>query len=207
MNLNYDAMSHQDVYPAIEAWQDKIDVERASVEKKGRRALAEWQGSVQEAVVESWWNMSDFLIMKYNDGRVNSPVVGASPGYPQWFADMVGFGNDVHPLWVQPARAPAPEVAANLTGYVQPLVQLPTDFDFVTSSWSFRHKPAVCDLGSASLAEQSQAAGFSSLRALGTLATLGAGAALGITLDRWRCGRVERVAAGEAGTAAYLPLA
>lgn len=133
MQLNYQAMSAQDVYPMIESWQDRIDKECEHMEHAHDKDLAHWQAKLQEQVVASWWNMSEFLIMKYNDGRINYPVVGRSTGYPQWFADMVGFNNDVHPLWASPAHSPAIPV----DGYIAPVFSFPIIWDGNTSTWSF----------------------------------------------------------------------
>merc|ERR1711879_409778 len=91
--------------------------------------LAKWQVSIQEQVVASWWKLADFLIMKYNDGKVNHPVIGHSPGYPQSFCDMIGFGNDVHPIWVQPASEPPPSIP-----WVQKMF-LPSLWDASAQSW------------------------------------------------------------------------
>merc|ERR1719361_2465140 len=70
--------------------------------------------------------------MKYNDNRVNLPVPGKSSGYPQWYADMVGFSNDVRPLWVQPAEKPP----ASLEGCVAPSVPLPKVWNHNLLAWS-----------------------------------------------------------------------
>jgi len=135
MQLNYRDMSEQDVYPAIESLQNDIDDKRKTAEQTSG-LLDEMQASVQETVAARWWTLGDYLIMKYNDGRVNLPTMGKAPGYPQWFSDMVGFGNDVHPIWVQPSSSPSSLVASQLAGYVPPRFQLPLFWDHATSTWS-----------------------------------------------------------------------
>uniref|UniRef100_A0A7S2HNW7 Dipeptidase n=1 Tax=Zooxanthella nutricula TaxID=1333877 RepID=A0A7S2HNW7_9DINO len=196
MNLNYVTMSKEDVYPAIENWQDRIDEQLPSAEKMKGEALAKWQASVQEEVAKSWWNMSDFLIMKYNDGRVNSPTVGKSPGYPAWFADLVGFSNDIHPVWVQAAGQPVPSIGKSLN-LVRPEFQLPVSFDFATSSWSYL--PAKTSLSSAG-AVGGIGMGVIAMQALFTAGALAAGVALGRASER------RRGAAADAA-APYLRLA
>lgn len=142
MQLNYRSMSQDDVYPAIVSWQDKIDEQRQSMEHATSEALDEWQRSVQEDLTTSWWKLSEFLIMKYNDGMVNVPNVGRSPGYPLWFANMIGFGNDIHPIWVEAAAYPSSVVVNHLLGYVAPAFRLPLFWDRVTSTWSYETAPA-----------------------------------------------------------------
>jgi len=106
MQLNYRDSSQQDVYPAIESWQAKIDEQCKAMEHRDADVLSQWQIQLQAEVVASWWKLADFLVMKYNDGRVNYPTLGQGIGYPQWYANMIGFNNDIHPVWVQPAPQP-----------------------------------------------------------------------------------------------------
>merc|ERR1740121_2036865 len=123
MQLNYEAMSRDDVYPAIEEWQDIIDREREGAEGWDEEKLRTWQLALMERVIDGWWKLSEFLIMKYNDGKTNHPKVGVSWAYPEWFAHAVGFSDDVHPKWCQASVEPPPEV--EVPGYVQPEAHLP----------------------------------------------------------------------------------
>jgi len=111
MTWNYKGSSEQEVFPAIKKWQDTIDEQMDSLDTSNIEKLAEWQVSIQEQVVVSWWKMADFIVMKYNDGKINYPVVGTSAGYPQPFTDMIGFSNDVHPIWVQAASQPPSSIS------------------------------------------------------------------------------------------------
>eukprot|EP00743_Colponemidia_sp_Colp-15_P001817 GILK01001982.1.p1 GENE.GILK01001982.1~~GILK01001982.1.p1 ORF type:complete len:529 (-),score=89.21 GILK01001982.1:265-1683(-) len=47
-----------------------------------------------EDVVKQWWEFVDFMIMKYNDGYINTPRVGACTGYPEWWLRLVKFNGD-----------------------------------------------------------------------------------------------------------------
>lgn len=138
MQLNYRAMSSDDVYPAIQEWQDKIDGQMEELTGATMEHVSTWQVELQEMIVESWWQLGDWLIMKYNDGKTNWPKAGVSWGYPEWYAQMIGFGNDVRPIWVQPAEAPAVVVP----GYVPKTVQLPLFWnnygahDFHSGTWT-----------------------------------------------------------------------
>lgn len=181
MQLNYKAM-RQDVYPAIEAWQDTIDEQRAAAEQLAPQDLGKWQVSVQEDVVASWWKMADLLIMKYNDGRVNVPKVGAGIGYPQWFADMVGFGNDIHPTWVRATAEPPASVLHNLVGYITPEFQLPQVFDMRTKTWSYT--PLETSMAASALPGQGLAFSATALQSALTIAALWAGVALGRIYER-----------------------
>ena len=43
-------------------------------------------------VVSEWWKLSEYLIVKYNDGYSNIPQVAKGVGYPAWWLKEVGFG-------------------------------------------------------------------------------------------------------------------
>jgi len=133
MQLNYRGMSTEDVLPRIEAWQDRIDKGFNEHYQKSLQELDYWQSSLQEELLADWWNLSEFLIMKWNDmSRTEQNRTEVEGGYPAWWADMVGFSNDVHPIWVQPASTPCP-MCANI---VQPTVSLPRSWDFSQGAWS-----------------------------------------------------------------------
>lgn len=132
MQLRYSTMSTEDVYPRIEAWQDDIDRQRRAVEEeKEGPHLAAWQASLQENLVADWWKLADSLVVKYNDGYMNIPRVGEKIGYPEFFTDMIGFSNDVHPVWVQPAAKPQ----SSLDAYVSPSTWLPRTWDSYSHTW------------------------------------------------------------------------
>ncbi|MGM0465443.1 MAG: dipeptidase [Acidobacteriota bacterium] len=42
-------------------------------------------------VVTEWWELSDYLITKYNDGYINLPELGKGVGYPFWWLKAVGY--------------------------------------------------------------------------------------------------------------------
>jgi len=132
MQWNYRDSSQQDVYPAIESWQDVIDEQSKSLDMKDPESVTRWQISLQEQIVASWSKMADSLIMKYNDGRVNAPAMGKAIGYPQEYADMIGFNNDVHPIWVQRASAPP----ASMPGHLSQEFALPRDWSGAKQAWS-----------------------------------------------------------------------
>merc|ERR1712137_501432 len=121
MQLNYRGMREADVYPAIRKWQDEIDSRMAKMEEADPQRLESLQITLQEELVAAWWKLADFIVMKYNDGKVNWPKAGVSIGYPEQFSRMIGFSNDVHPVWVQPAAVPP----VQMDGYVPALLQCP----------------------------------------------------------------------------------
>jgi dipeptidase len=45
------------------------------------------------AVVSDWWEFSDFMIMKYNDGYINYPELGQGVGYPAWWLEAVKYNE------------------------------------------------------------------------------------------------------------------
>eukprot|EP00928_Gymnodinium_smaydae_P004972 TRINITY_DN11708_c0_g1_i1.p1 TRINITY_DN11708_c0_g1~~TRINITY_DN11708_c0_g1_i1.p1 ORF type:complete len:671 (+),score=97.16 TRINITY_DN11708_c0_g1_i1:53-2065(+) len=180
MQLNFGAMSVQDVYPAIEAWQDKIDEQYSSLNHDDLNAVSEWQVKVQEDVISSWWKMSDYLIMKYNDGQVNVPSEGRSTAYPMWFADMIGYGNDVHPIWVQRTATPARLVTSDLVGeYIAPLAEVPQTWDEQTKEWSYT--PVFTDLATSTDSKSSMMV----THLCGAAGVLVAGIVIGVSLERY----------------------
>jgi len=42
-------------------------------------------------VVNEWWNLADYLVVKYSDGFINQPKVGQGVGYPAWWLKRVGY--------------------------------------------------------------------------------------------------------------------
>lgn len=169
MTWNYRDSSQQDVYPAIKKWQDTIDEQLGNLDMSDIDTLSTWQVSIQEQVVASWWKLADFLIMKYNDGMVNFPSVGISTGYPQSFADMIGFGNDVHPIWVQPAKKPPSSIS-----WVEKN-PLPTIWNATSQRWL----PAV-----QSVAMITSAPGDSELGMVAMAASLMLAVAVGVVIGR-----------------------
>merc|ERR1712032_865000 len=129
--------------------------------------------------------MADFLVMKYNDQRINHPNVGAATGYPQWYADMVGFSHDVHPLWVQPASQPVVEVK----DYQPPLYPLPKVWDYASATWMFEAASTISSSSSSSSSTTSpEGASILMLQSLLTLVALGAGVLLGRSYEQRRQG-------------------
>lgn len=173
MQLNYAAMSKDDVNPAIERWQDTIDLQRKEMESADALTLGKWQASLQEKIVADWWRFADFLAMKYNDNFLNVPKAGTSIGYPQWYADMVGFGNDVRPLWVQAAQEPQHYIP----GFVTPTSVLPVSWDNKTDSWSYTAAIQTSEVASPSAYAR---------QATATLFTLVFGALVGAFFERRR---------------------
>jgi dipeptidase len=176
MQLNYRGMSKDDVYPRRERWQDEIDRRLARLESEefGLEDRKKWQSAIQEELVADWWSMADFLVMKYNDGKVNWPKAGRSIGYPEDFARLVGFSNDVHPIWVQPAATPQVHVES----YVPKSVQLPLIWDSPSMTWSYEDDALQA-------ATQPSPAVTSSLGSVAaTFVALCAGIALGRSFER-----------------------
>jgi len=133
MQLNYEGMSKEDVLPKIEAWQDRIDAERPKTKQMTEKQLSDWQLRVQEEVAASWWQLADLLVSKWNDmSRTAGNVTDRSLGYPEWFAQMIGYSQDVHPIWVQPAAAP-PSECPNFT---PASVVLPRVWDKGSKEWT-----------------------------------------------------------------------
>ncbi len=43
------------------------------------------------AVIQEWWKLADYLIVKYSDGQINIPKVDKGVGYPAWWLKEVGY--------------------------------------------------------------------------------------------------------------------
>jgi len=134
MQLNYHDMSVNEVYPAIKKWQDHFDSQLPKWEAiADSNELAQIQVKAQDDVIACWWKLADFIVMKYNDGKINWPKAGVSIGYPEQFSRMIGFNNDVHPLWVQPAVVPPVE----MNGYVPSTASMPSVWHSETATWTY----------------------------------------------------------------------
>merc|ERR1711990_985891 len=129
MQLNYKGMSTEDVYPRIEAWQDFIDVNFVDhilkTELTGEE-IGKLQVKLQEDIVSDWQVLADHLVAKWLDMRRTgaSGPTRDTYGFTEWYAKMVGFSNDIHPIWVKPSEKPPVDVP----GYVAPTVSIPRDW-------------------------------------------------------------------------------
>jgi len=181
MQLNYQGMSQAEVYPAIKKWQDDIDSRLSKFEAANNTQLATLQTALQEEVVASWWKLADFLVMKYNDGKVNWPKAGRSIGYPEDYAKMIGFSNDVHPIWVQGVFKPLVVV----DGYTPSSVVLPQTWDSVTATWSYTRAPPMDEAARPTIA-------YSILiQALVTSLAVGFGIAIGRSYESRKASRQD----------------
>eukprot|EP00742_Colponemidia_sp_Colp-10_P002370 GILJ01002526.1.p1 GENE.GILJ01002526.1~~GILJ01002526.1.p1 ORF type:complete len:658 (+),score=115.19 GILJ01002526.1:40-1974(+) len=72
--------------------------------EKARNYLTQYCLHNAEDVVASWWNLSEYLITKYNDGYINIPTIGATTGYPEWWLRLVKFDGDAR--YKMPANGP-----------------------------------------------------------------------------------------------------
>lgn len=152
MTMNWRNMSSEEVMPLQQKWQNRIDEEMHALSNE--LDLNEWQKGVQHKIVDSWWNLADRLIVKYNDGyytkvgpEVAEPIVGKSYGLPDWFSAMIGQTADVHPVWVTGWNGK--EVPSNVNGKqfadaasVPPHMysqdngyEIPSSFDYATKEW------------------------------------------------------------------------
>jgi len=117
MDLNYRLMS-VDVNAKIAELQDVIDEERATAEAEASKMLASghsedafeqlsaFQTGLQGRVVDAWRKFGRFLIMKYNDGRLNYPKIAAPIGYPGWWLQTFSVDANIQPKWGQPSASP-----------------------------------------------------------------------------------------------------
>ncbi|KAF4733807.1 hypothetical protein FOZ62_002770, partial [Perkinsus olseni] len=104
MNMNYQNMSEQYVKPAIAEWQPKmIAAADAATTTEAMDA--------QSSVVKAWWDLSDKLVVRYNDGYYSFPESDPEKvfymGYPADYLAQIGFNKDyIYPKYVQAAGTP-----------------------------------------------------------------------------------------------------
>eukprot|EP00392_Amoebophrya_sp_AT5.2_P003599 g3604.t1 len=107
MKLNFNMMAEKDVYPKQDELQSMLDGEYQKLWQRTTDLqqvdLNEWQQHIQKRVVESWWQLADYLVVKYNDGFLNDPSgkMGGVYGYPRAWAEQVDFNGDIHPIEVE----------------------------------------------------------------------------------------------------------
>ena len=106
MNLNYRNMSAEYVFPKRDLLQKMVIESVAQVEaelaQEGNATevsirLGQLQTDLQEAVVSSWWDLANLLIVRYNDGYFNFPEWAPKSvkiiEIPLWFMDLIGFND------------------------------------------------------------------------------------------------------------------
>lgn len=102
-NLRYSPMS-EDIKKVYTDFENTFFNLQASVEARAealykenpqacREYLTEYSNETAQRVVDDWWALADYLIVKYNDGYVNVPEGRSMPGYPKEWLDAVGYGK------------------------------------------------------------------------------------------------------------------
>ncbi|KAF4696979.1 hypothetical protein FOZ60_013330 [Perkinsus olseni] len=145
LNMNFKNMSEQVVFPMRQKMQDLVDVELAKMDElaanNATKKVEKAQRKLQKHVVDEWWSMGRKLIAMYNDGYYNrlptkdtEPALGVTFGVPNWYAHMIGFTNDIHPIWVSPAERPINQQSTP-PEYVEPKYTIPKAFNKETSEW------------------------------------------------------------------------
>jgi len=97
------------MYPEIKALQKKIEgkffavqpaIEAAAVilyeqdPELCKEFLTDYVADSTARVMEEIWEFNHYLVLKYRDGYVNIPRLGSSAGYPEWWFEAVGYGDD-----------------------------------------------------------------------------------------------------------------
>lgn len=102
-NLRYSLMS-EDIKKAYSDFENTFFNLQASVEARAetlykenpaacREYLTRYSNETAQRVVNDWWALADYLIVKYNDGYVNVPGGRRGAGYPKDWLDAVGYGK------------------------------------------------------------------------------------------------------------------
>lgn len=101
-NLRYDAMIEdiKEKYMQVESMerlvQPVIEARAAELAKedpaKAVAFLTDYQVSNANSVINQWWELSELLFGKYNDGYRNDRKNAETLGYPEWWLNEVGYG-------------------------------------------------------------------------------------------------------------------
>lgn len=146
---NFRNASQEDVFPLKRELEDRIDEELHTLLKAdvSRQALGQWTIEKQRQAVDRWWQLWEHLIVKYNDGYYNdvskphAQGMGQNIGIPSWFAHMIGFNQDIHPIFTKRTTNATemfelyPEMMP--PGYVAPENIMPTIWD--GDQWYYEH--------------------------------------------------------------------
>jgi len=136
--VNYHRASKEQIYPLKKELETQIENELQRLKEDDLKAVGKWAKAKQTEVVERWLQLGDELIVTYNDGFYNdfkkgNPGMGQKIGYPAEWARMVGFDNDVHPIYVKPNTDPAAYFAAHPDAisyrFVEPANPLPRTWE------------------------------------------------------------------------------
>ncbi|CAE7024765.1 unnamed protein product [Symbiodinium natans] len=132
MEVSYQNMSEQYVYPAVQSTQLRVVREteealhRADKMKAASAAkhLAEHQSKIQRNVTEEWWALAEMLVVRYNDMFYNYPPetphqVG-SIGYPAFWLEMIGFNQEFYRQSFPRASELAPPALQLVTAVATP---------------------------------------------------------------------------------------
>jgi len=76
--------------PAVEARAKTLYEENPQA---CREYLTKYSNEMAQRVVNDWWALADYLIVKYNDGYLNLGARRQAPGYPKEWLDAVGYGK------------------------------------------------------------------------------------------------------------------
>eukprot|EP00930_Biecheleria_cincta_P004181 TRINITY_DN105075_c0_g1_i1.p1 TRINITY_DN105075_c0_g1~~TRINITY_DN105075_c0_g1_i1.p1 ORF type:complete len:695 (-),score=114.80 TRINITY_DN105075_c0_g1_i1:44-2128(-) len=146
-NTNWRHATTNFIFPLREKLQRMLLEDIASIEARAEKEgsltlLGEWQMHAQQAVVDRWWRLADELVVAYNDGFFNDAShdkFGVGLGYPEWWAQQIGFNQDVHPIYVKRDLLADESYAADAKlqppGFVAAVNPLPTSFSFTQKSW------------------------------------------------------------------------
>jgi hypothetical protein len=195
---NWRHASENFVLPLKEQLQTEIMAEMIDVEAKAKQqgpsVLGQWQAKKQQQVVDRWWRLGDELIVAYNDGFFND--VHSRPGiglnYPDWWLKLIGFNQDVHPIFVR-------RDDSNTAPDYKPITHsiLPPNYNMTSNTWLYS-MPIASDLAAVAAASNVWPAFM--CQVVFTFAILLAGVAIGQIFERRKARHVRE------GETAYLRL-
>jgi dipeptidase len=95
----------KDIVKRQKYWEDKQFANQAEIEKQAMKIYNKGKNNDKELkdflthvcaknsskVIASWWDLSRYIIEKYNEGYINKPHMAETVGYPQWWLDDTGY--------------------------------------------------------------------------------------------------------------------
>lgn len=79
-----------ELQPVVEARAKTLYQENP---QKCREYLTRYSNEMAQRVVDEWWGLADYLIVKYNDGNINQPGGTRPSDSSEEWLEAVGFGK------------------------------------------------------------------------------------------------------------------
>lgn len=144
MDLSYQNMSEQYVYPKVQRLQREVyhETQEAIDHAESSLDLAERASQIQRKVTEEWWRLAEQMVVRYNDHFYNfpesDPTNVGSIGYPAFWLEMIGYDQEFYrPHWFQRS----PWVPKMLPDAIKEQLGTPPEFLAEALTWALSPSP------------------------------------------------------------------